>query len=192
VIPTGAPSPRGKAEVCKTSTPGSNPGGASNFPEEICIACTSDAQSSSRKFPKWASDALVADIENLLPGKAAPSGAAHGLRRRHESTLRDYEQEKEYPYATRLKQAAHAASHGLVDASGTTRAIVVNLAVSRRQSMCNQPPVGTRLGAVLSATAGAVADDVYRCIPVAPDVGLASLDAGRRVHDVRTAYVSAT
>jgi hypothetical protein len=25
----GAPSPRGKAEVCKTSTPGSNPGGAS-------------------------------------------------------------------------------------------------------------------------------------------------------------------
>ena len=27
----GAPSPRGKAEVCKTSTPGSNPGGASNL-----------------------------------------------------------------------------------------------------------------------------------------------------------------
>ena len=27
----GAPSPSGKAEVCKTSTPGSNPGGASNF-----------------------------------------------------------------------------------------------------------------------------------------------------------------
>ena len=26
-----APSPRGKAEVCKTSIPGSNPGGASNF-----------------------------------------------------------------------------------------------------------------------------------------------------------------
>ena len=26
-----APSPSGKAEVCKTSTPGSNPGGASNF-----------------------------------------------------------------------------------------------------------------------------------------------------------------
>ena len=26
-----APSPRGKAEVCKTSTPGSNPGGASNL-----------------------------------------------------------------------------------------------------------------------------------------------------------------
>ena len=30
----GAPSPRGKAEVCKTSTPGSNPGGASNFPKK--------------------------------------------------------------------------------------------------------------------------------------------------------------
>src|SRR5437867_6299987 len=28
---SGAPSPRGKAEVCKTSTPGSNPGGASNL-----------------------------------------------------------------------------------------------------------------------------------------------------------------
>jgi hypothetical protein len=26
-----APSPSGKAEVCKTSTPGSNPGGASKF-----------------------------------------------------------------------------------------------------------------------------------------------------------------
>ena len=26
-----APSPSGKAEVCKTSTPGSNPGGASNI-----------------------------------------------------------------------------------------------------------------------------------------------------------------
>ncbi len=30
-----APSPRGKAEVCKTSTPGSNPGGASNFHSHI-------------------------------------------------------------------------------------------------------------------------------------------------------------
>ena len=31
VRPTSAPSPSGKAEVCKTSIPGSNPGGASNF-----------------------------------------------------------------------------------------------------------------------------------------------------------------
>jgi hypothetical protein len=31
VVFRGAPSPRGKAEVCKTSTPGSNPGGASNL-----------------------------------------------------------------------------------------------------------------------------------------------------------------
>jgi hypothetical protein len=30
-----APSPSGKAEVCKTSIPGSNPGGASNLSEEI-------------------------------------------------------------------------------------------------------------------------------------------------------------
>src|SRR5207249_5337078 len=29
-----APSPSGKAEVCKTSTPGSNPGGASKFHQE--------------------------------------------------------------------------------------------------------------------------------------------------------------
>ena len=29
--PETAPSPSGKAEVCKTSIPGSNPGGASNF-----------------------------------------------------------------------------------------------------------------------------------------------------------------
>src|SRR3954462_5716624 len=31
----GAPSPSGKAEVCKTSTPGSNPGGASNSKPHI-------------------------------------------------------------------------------------------------------------------------------------------------------------
>ena len=34
-VVSGAPSPRGKAEVCKTSTPGSNPGGASNFTEDL-------------------------------------------------------------------------------------------------------------------------------------------------------------
>ena len=48
-----APSPRGKAEVCKTSTPGSNPGGASTLHQgsfgayvSICgiasIGCVSD------------------------------------------------------------------------------------------------------------------------------------------------------
>jgi hypothetical protein len=35
-----APSPSGKAEVCKTSIPGSNPGGASNFSSEILGVCS--------------------------------------------------------------------------------------------------------------------------------------------------------
>ena len=51
-----------------------------------------------------------------------------------------------------------------------------------------EPPVGAGLGAVLSAIADAVGDDVYRRIPVTPDVVLTSLDAGRRVHDVLAAY----
>jgi hypothetical protein len=42
---------------------------------------------------------------------------------------------------------------------------------------------------VLSAIADAVGDDIYRRIPVMPDVVLASLDAGRRLHDVLTAYI---
>jgi CO/xanthine dehydrogenase Mo-binding subunit len=52
-----------------------------------------------------------------------------------------------------------------------------------------EPPVGAGLGAVLSAIADAVGDDVYRRSPVTPDVVLASLDARRRVHDVLTAYM---
>jgi CO/xanthine dehydrogenase Mo-binding subunit len=52
-----------------------------------------------------------------------------------------------------------------------------------------EPPVGAGLGAVLSAIADAVGDDVYRRIPVTPDVVLTSLEAGRRVHDVLTAYI---
>ena len=52
-----------------------------------------------------------------------------------------------------------------------------------------EPPVGAGLGAVLSAIADAVGDDVYRRIPVTPDVVLASLEAGRRAHDVLTAYI---
>ena len=52
-----------------------------------------------------------------------------------------------------------------------------------------EPPVGAGLGSVLSAIADAVGDDIYRRIPVTPDVVLASLDAGRRVHDVLTAYI---
>ena len=32
-----APSPSGKAEVCKTSIPGSNPGGASSFSNDFVV-----------------------------------------------------------------------------------------------------------------------------------------------------------
>jgi CO/xanthine dehydrogenase Mo-binding subunit len=52
-----------------------------------------------------------------------------------------------------------------------------------------EPPVGAGLGAVLSAIADAVGDDIYRRIPATPDVILTSLEAGRRVHDVLTAYI---
>jgi CO/xanthine dehydrogenase Mo-binding subunit len=52
-----------------------------------------------------------------------------------------------------------------------------------------EPPVGAGLGAVLSAIADAVGDEVYRRIPVTPDVVLTSLEAGRRAHDVLTAYI---
>jgi xanthine dehydrogenase molybdenum-binding subunit len=52
-----------------------------------------------------------------------------------------------------------------------------------------EPPVGAGLGAVISAIADAVGDDIYRRIPVTPDLVLTSLEAGRRVHDVLTAYI---
>jgi xanthine dehydrogenase molybdenum-binding subunit len=52
-----------------------------------------------------------------------------------------------------------------------------------------EPPVGAGLGSVLSAIADAVGDEIYRRIPVTPDVVLTSLEAGRRVHDVLSAYI---
>jgi CO/xanthine dehydrogenase Mo-binding subunit len=52
-----------------------------------------------------------------------------------------------------------------------------------------EPPVGAGLGAVLSAIADAVGDDVYRRIPVTSDLILTSLEAERRAHDVLTAYI---
>ncbi len=52
-----------------------------------------------------------------------------------------------------------------------------------------EPPVGAGLGAVLAAIADAGGDEIYRRIPVTPDVVLASLEAGRRVHDVLTTYI---
>jgi CO/xanthine dehydrogenase Mo-binding subunit len=52
-----------------------------------------------------------------------------------------------------------------------------------------EPPVGAGLGSVLAAIADAVGDDIYRRMPVTPDVVLTSLEAGRRVQDVLTAYI---
>jgi CO/xanthine dehydrogenase Mo-binding subunit len=52
-----------------------------------------------------------------------------------------------------------------------------------------EPPVGAGVGAVLAAIIDAVGDDVFRRIPVTPDVILASLEAGHRAHDVLTPYI---
>ena len=52
-----------------------------------------------------------------------------------------------------------------------------------------EPPVGAGVGAVLAAIVDAVGDEVFRRSPVTPDIVLASLEAGRRVQDVVTAYI---
>jgi xanthine dehydrogenase molybdenum-binding subunit len=52
-----------------------------------------------------------------------------------------------------------------------------------------EPPVGAGVGAVLAAIVDAVGDDVFRRIPVTPDVILDALEAGHRTHDVLTAYI---
>jgi len=52
-----------------------------------------------------------------------------------------------------------------------------------------EPPVGAGVGAVLAAIADAAGDDVLGRSPVTPDIVLASLEAGRRAHDVLAAYV---
>jgi len=46
-----------------------------------------------------------------------------------------------------------------------------------------EPPVGAAYGAVLSAIADAVGEDVFRRAPVTADIILTSLDAGRRMHE---------
>src|SRR5437763_6436957 len=61
-----APSPSGKAEVCKTSTPGSNPGGASKFTQQICQAASLKAARRDRvalKLHSQTSDSLDDDTE---------------------------------------------------------------------------------------------------------------------------------
>ena len=67
-IPTEAPSPSGKAEVCKTSTPGSNPGGASNFPKK------SEAHRSAGRR-------LVGHCAQIVPVRIGIGGELYGLHR---------------------------------------------------------------------------------------------------------------
>jgi len=52
-----------------------------------------------------------------------------------------------------------------------------------------EPPVGAGVGAVLAAIIDAVGDDVFRRLPVTPDVVLSALEAGHRVDEVLSAYI---
>jgi CO/xanthine dehydrogenase Mo-binding subunit len=52
-----------------------------------------------------------------------------------------------------------------------------------------EPPVGAGFGAVLNALADAVGDEVFRRAPVTPDIIIASLAAGKPVHDRLSAHV---
>jgi CO/xanthine dehydrogenase Mo-binding subunit len=52
-----------------------------------------------------------------------------------------------------------------------------------------EPPVGAGFGAVLTALADALGDDVFRRAPVTPDLILTSLESGSRQHDALTAHI---
>jgi xanthine dehydrogenase molybdenum-binding subunit len=52
-----------------------------------------------------------------------------------------------------------------------------------------EPPVGAGCGAVLNAIAAAVGDDVFRRMPVSPDMIVAALEAGRPAHEALTANI---
>jgi CO/xanthine dehydrogenase Mo-binding subunit len=52
-----------------------------------------------------------------------------------------------------------------------------------------EAPVGAGYGAVLNAIIDAVGDEVFRRSPVTPDMILASLEAGRPVHEPLTANI---
>jgi CO/xanthine dehydrogenase Mo-binding subunit len=52
-----------------------------------------------------------------------------------------------------------------------------------------EPPVGAGCAAVLNAIAAAVGDDVFRRMPVTPDMILMALEAGRPMHEALTANV---
>jgi CO/xanthine dehydrogenase Mo-binding subunit len=52
-----------------------------------------------------------------------------------------------------------------------------------------EPPVGAGCAAVLNAIAAAVGDEVFRRMPVQPDIILAALEAGRPAHEPLTANI---
>ena len=52
-----------------------------------------------------------------------------------------------------------------------------------------EPPVGAGCGAVLNAIAAAVGDDVFKRMPVTPDIIVAALEAGRPAHEALTANI---
>ena len=52
-----------------------------------------------------------------------------------------------------------------------------------------EPPVGAGCGAVLNAIAAAVGDDVFKRMPVSPDMIVAALEAGRPAHEPLTANI---
>jgi CO/xanthine dehydrogenase Mo-binding subunit len=52
-----------------------------------------------------------------------------------------------------------------------------------------EPPVGAGCGAVLNAIAAAVGDDVFRRMPVTPDMILMALEQGHVAHEPLTANI---
>jgi CO/xanthine dehydrogenase Mo-binding subunit len=52
-----------------------------------------------------------------------------------------------------------------------------------------EPPVGAACGAVMNAIAAAVGDEVFRRMPVTPDLILASLEAGKVAHERLTSNI---
>jgi xanthine dehydrogenase molybdenum-binding subunit len=52
-----------------------------------------------------------------------------------------------------------------------------------------EPPVGAACGAVLNALLDALGDDLFRRIPITPDLVLTSLESGRPQHDALTAHL---
>jgi xanthine dehydrogenase molybdenum-binding subunit len=52
-----------------------------------------------------------------------------------------------------------------------------------------EPPVGAGYGAIMNAIAAAVGDNVFRRVPVLPDIILTGLEAGKPAHERLTAHI---